>query len=129
MMTDDELLALAKIGVGIAANEVPELIERHRAEVERLTRERNEARVDQAIANNLARAGLQKREAAEAALSAAQERVRALEELVREVAHEDGPREAVSEHNAFPFFSKLNRRLCELRDKARAVLAPPASKT
>ena len=53
--------------------------ESDRAEVERLTRERDEARTDQAIANNLARSELQKREAAEAALAAAEERIAELE--------------------------------------------------
>lgn len=87
------------------------LIERHNAEVERLT---------QIIVGKEVAMGLK-----EAALAAAQKRVGVLKELAREVAYDDGTRETVSEHNAFPFFSKLNQRMCMLRDKARAALAAP----
>lgn len=92
-MSEDELLALAKKAIdqsdpyrpfecATTPSDIIALIERHRAEVERLTRERDEARTDQAIANNLARSELQKREAAEAALATAQKRIAELEAIV-----------------------------------------------
>jgi len=60
------------------------LIAEQRAEAERLTRERDEAQTDRAIANNLARTELQKREGAEAALAAERKRCGELEALLKE---------------------------------------------
>lgn len=112
-MTDDEVDALRADVADMDA-----IAEELRAEVERLTRER-----DWEIALKNALLPYQDRAiAAESALAAERKRVGVLEELARDVARDDGTRDTVSEHNAFPFFSKLNQRMCLLRDKARAAL-------
>lgn len=97
-------------------------LDEQRAEVERLTRERDEARNAANYAEALTARAINERESAEAAHSAAQKRIAALEAFVREVAHDDGHRDTVHEGNAFRFFSALNQRMCALRDRARAAL-------
>lgn len=157
-MTDDELLAQIQnrrqrgdISIPITLNAIESIFKRHRAEVERLTREtqvlRNAGvtllaraesaesalaaaneRIDKLVIeagayDDLLAEMRQRAEKAESALAAERKRCGELEALAREVAHDDGTRDTVTERNAFPFFSKLNQRMCMLRDKARAALA------